>query len=41
MSPRVDIDAATAASFPRVSGDEPPSGDLYLTKAEFSPRERG
>ena len=41
MSPRVDIDEATAKGFPRVSGDEP-FADVPLSREEmFSPRERG
>ena len=30
-----------AASFPRVSGDEPSCGDMTNQLAWFSPRERG
>ena len=41
MSP-VQIQLADGAgSFPRVSGDEPYTGDLFLVSKEFSPRERG
>ena len=28
-------------SFPRVSGDEPPPGQLFVSHHMFSPRERG
>ena len=28
-------------SFPRVSGDEPPTGLIDLIESAFSPRERG
>ena len=41
MSPNNIANQQVETRFPRVSGYEPPSGDLYLTKAEFSPRERG
>ena len=33
--------AEAQGRFPRVSGDEPPAVENYLTLPAFSPRERG
>ena len=41
MSPRADTASAWPAGFPRVSGDEPPTGVVILQASQFSPRERG
>ena len=41
MSPSVTTSDAPRSRFPRVSGDEPYTGDLFLVSKEFSPRERG
>ena len=41
MSRLVDADGNTMPRFPRVSGDEPPTGATISIEARFSPRERG
>ena len=41
MSPNVPMTPAAAASFPRVSGDEPTTMHAYSRPRAFSPRERG
>ena len=41
MSPERQCQAGRAVSFPRVSGDEPPSGEWEDAGEPFSPRERG
>ena len=41
MSPGFLTVDEVRASFPRVSGDEPPAGGEYWAVRTFSPRERG
>ena len=41
MSPFVAGFQAFAKSFPRVSGDEPPTPEVTAQDLTFSPRERG
>ena len=41
MSPDMPKYRPTYMSFPRVSGDEPPSSEARRTASRFSPRERG
>ncbi len=41
MSPLHLLTRQRDVRFPRVSGDEPYTGDLFLVSKEFSPRERG
>ena len=41
MSRRGRRSNPAGGSFPRVSGDEPPAVENYLTLPAFSPRERG
>ena len=41
MSPRICAAESARSSFPRVSGDEPPTNTIGTTNAKFSPRERG
>ena len=41
MSPRYEAHALAIQSFPRVSGDEPPTFATVIDSQLFSPRERG
>ena len=41
MSPSLGTSLIIEVSFPRVSGDEPPSSADAIYAARFSPRERG
>ena len=41
MSRRWGASSVPLCSFPRVSGDEPPTGVLDWIEDTFSPRERG
>ena len=41
MSPEAREDDKGTHSFPRVSGDEPPTGLIDWWEEVFSPRERG
>ena len=41
MSPASHAAVICAQGFPRVSGDEPPTGLIDLIESAFSPRERG
>ena len=41
MRPPEALMTATTSRFPRVSGDAPQFGDLFVTMTVFSPRERG
>ena len=41
MSPDPDLLRLLEKSFPRVSGDEPVGGSVWVSVEEFSPRERG
>ena len=41
MSPESRRSAAVPVCFPRVSGDEPVGGSVWVSVEEFSPRERG
>ena len=41
MSRRTRVCVVRPLSFPRVSGDEPPTGLIDLIESAFSPRERG
>ena len=41
MSPAMKKAKATGAGFPRVSGDEPCTCGVVMSRVGFSPRERG
>ena len=41
MSPARCLHERISRCFPRVSGDEPPTGLIDLIESVFSPRERG
>ena len=41
MSPVIAVCSSSTRCFPRVSGDEPPGGEVLSVDEMFSPRERG